>query len=145
MAGRPLVRWNYEPGGAAPRTGESRKVDVCSLRCRTIGDVTIEDPLPMVQRSYVRAIAKFICCFGRGPDRWGPEEVRAFRTYLSVSAPMLHLSARRRNSMQRRAGWLSAEMHSTIASKSTEGIVTGVGNSRQNPSTCMKCVRRMGD
>lgn len=62
---------------------------VSPLRRRMIDDMRS----PATQRSYLHAVAKFSCYFGRSPDRLGLEDVRAFQVYLvsqGISWPALN-------------------------------------------------------
>src|SRR5829696_1346475 len=67
--------------------------DVSPLRRRMIEDMTVRNPSPATQRSYVHAVAKFSRHFGRSPDRLDLEEVRAFQVHLvatGISWPALN-------------------------------------------------------
>jgi integrase/recombinase XerD len=52
------------------------------LRRRMIGNMTVRDLSPATQRSYISAVAKFSCYFGRSPDRFDPDDVHAFQVHL---------------------------------------------------------------
>jgi len=67
--------------------------ELSPLRRRMIEDMTIRNLSPATQRSYVHAVAKFSCYFGRSPDRLGLEDVRAFQVHLvssGISWPALN-------------------------------------------------------
>jgi integrase/recombinase XerD len=53
------------------------------LRRRMIEDMTIRNLSPETRQSYVRAVAKFSCYFGKSPDRIGLDDVRAYQVYLT--------------------------------------------------------------
>jgi len=46
-------------------------------------DMTIRNLSPETRQSYVRAVAKFSCYFGKSPDRLGLDDVRAYQVYLT--------------------------------------------------------------
>lgn len=56
--------------------------EISPLRRRMIEDMTIRNLSPATQRSYLHAVTKFSCYFGRSPDRLGLEDVRAFQVHL---------------------------------------------------------------
>ncbi len=63
------------------------------LRRRMIDDMTVRNLSPATQRSYLHAVAKFSRYFGRSPDRFDIEDVRAFQVYLAsrgISWPALN-------------------------------------------------------
>ena len=46
-----------------------------SRRQRMLEDMQVRPLTPFTQRTYVEAVGRFACYFGRSPDRLGPEEV----------------------------------------------------------------------
>ena len=67
--------------------------EMSPLRRRMIEDMTVRNLSPATQRSYIHAVAKFSCFFGRPPDRLGLEDVQAFQVHLvsaGISWPALN-------------------------------------------------------
>ena len=66
---------------------------ISPLRRRMIEDMTVRNPSPATQRSYVHAVAKFSRFFGRSPEQLDLEDVRAFQVHLvagGISWPALN-------------------------------------------------------
>ena len=59
--------------------------EISPLRRRMLEDMTVRNLSPATQQSYVYAVAKFSCYFGRSPDRLGIEDVRAYQLHLMRS------------------------------------------------------------
>ncbi len=55
-------------------------VDMSPLRRRMI--IMVRNLLPATQRSYIHAVAKFRCHFGRSADRLGLEDVHDYEFNL---------------------------------------------------------------
>ena len=53
------------------------------LRRRMIEDMTIRNLSPATQQSYIHAVAKFSRYFGKSPERFGLEDVRATQVHLA--------------------------------------------------------------
>ena len=67
--------------------------EISPLRRRMIEDMTVRNMSPATQRSYVSAVSKFSRYFGRSPDGWTLEDVRAFQVHLvstGISWPELN-------------------------------------------------------
>jgi hypothetical protein len=67
--------------------------EMSPLRRRMIEDMTVRNPSPATQRSYVHAVSKFSRYFDRSPDRLGLVDVRAFQVHLvanGISWPALN-------------------------------------------------------
>ncbi len=56
--------------------------EMSPLRRRMIEDMTIRNPSPATQQSYVHAVSKFSRYFALSPDRLGLEDVRAYQVHL---------------------------------------------------------------
>ena len=72
---------------------EAPMTEMSPLRRRMIEDMTVRNPSPATQRSYVHAVAKFGRFFGRSPDKLGLEDVRTFQVHLvagGISWPALN-------------------------------------------------------
>src|SRR4051794_15065392 len=54
-----------------------------TLRQRMIGDMQVRNLSPHTQASYVRQVSLFARHFRQSPQALGPEEVRAYRLYLT--------------------------------------------------------------
>jgi integrase/recombinase XerD len=55
--------------------------------------MTVRNLSPATQRSYISAVAKFSCYFGRSPDRLDLDDVHAFQVHLvstGISWPALN-------------------------------------------------------
>src|SRR3984893_13106446 len=52
------------------------------LRRRMIEDMSVRNLSPATQRSYISAISKFSRYFGKSPDKFELEDVRAFQVHL---------------------------------------------------------------
>ncbi len=61
--------------------------EISPLRRRMIEHVTVRNPSPATQQSYLNAEAKLSRYFGRSPDRLDLENIRAFQVHL-VAAGM---------------------------------------------------------
>jgi integrase/recombinase XerD len=57
-------------------------VEISPLRHRMIEDMMVRNLSPATQRSYVHAVAKFACFFGRSPEKLDLEDVPAFQVHL---------------------------------------------------------------
>ncbi len=57
-------------------------VEIRPPRRRMIGDMTVHNLSPATQQSYIHAVARFSQYFGRSPDRFGLEDVRAYQVHL---------------------------------------------------------------
>jgi hypothetical protein len=56
--------------------------EISPLRHRMIEDMTVCNFSPAMQRSYIHAVSRFSCHFGRLPDGLGLEDVPAFQVQL---------------------------------------------------------------
>ena len=52
------------------------------LRQRLVDDLKLRNYSPRTIEAYVAGVAKFAKHFGRAPDQFGPEELRAFQPLL---------------------------------------------------------------
>ena len=67
--------------------------EISPLRRRMIEDMTVRNPWPATQQSYLNAVSKLSRHFGRSPDRLGLEDVHAFQVHLvatGISWPSLN-------------------------------------------------------
>ena len=55
---------------------------ISSLRQRMIDDMTLRKLKPKTQATYLRAVLRFTCFFGRSPDLASPEDLRRFQLQL---------------------------------------------------------------
>jgi hypothetical protein len=63
------------------------------LHRRMIEDMTVRNLSPATQRSYISAVSKLSCYFGRSPDKLELEDARAFQVHLvstGISWPALN-------------------------------------------------------
>lgn len=56
--------------------------ELSPLRRRMIEDMTVRNPSPATQRSYINAVQKFSRYFARSPDRLDLDDVHAFQVHL---------------------------------------------------------------
>lgn len=63
-------------------TGGFPMTEISPLRRRMIEDMTVRNLSPATQQSYLNAVAKLSRYFGRSPDRFYLEDIRAFQVHL---------------------------------------------------------------